>query len=277
MREKNTSNSLETVSFLRWAGSKRKLIPQLKEYWNDEFSRYIEPFMGSAQLFFSITPEYAVLGDTNHHLIETYEQIKKNPYPIYKILQTFKKSKKEYYKIRATNPLSLGVNQRVARFIYLNKLCFNGLYRTNANGNFNVPFSFENTFDPDLEYEKLKKASKKLKHTKIICGDFDRVVRQNVKRGDFVYLDPPYAVANRRIFKQYGPQMFGLEDLRRLENLLHFIDEKNATFLLSYAYCKESIELFNKWDMKKKFIQRNISGFSEYRRKAAEVLITNIK
>lgn len=263
-------------SFLRWAGSKKKLIPELKEYWGDGYDRYLEPFMGSAKLFFSLSPDKAVLSDTNKALIETYLQIKKNPYPVYKILKTLKVSEKDYYIIRALDPNKMGVNQKVARFIYLNKLCFNGLYRTNASGNFNVPYSGENNFNADVEYEILKKVSQSLSTTKIVCGDFETVIKKNVRAGDFVYLDPPYAVENRNIFTQYGPQTFGLNDLLRLKLLLKHINDKNAYFLFSYAYCKEAIHLFDEWSMKKKFTQRNISGFSNYRRKAAEVLITNI-
>src|SRR5687768_11296759 len=102
-------------SFLRWAGSKKKLIPHLKEYWGDGYNRYLEPFMGSAKLFFSIDPSSAILSDTNEHLIETYLQIKKDPYPVYKILKTFEVSEEAYYRIRSQDPNGLGINQRVSR------------------------------------------------------------------------------------------------------------------------------------------------------------------
>ncbi len=266
---------MATKSFLRWAGSKQKLLPHLKEYWEEGHIRYIEPFMGSAKLFFSLDINEAILSDTNSELVDTFNQIKKNPYPVYKILKSLKVSKTEYYKIRAVDPKSLGRNQRAARFIYLNKLCFNGLYRTNSNGKFNVPYSHDNLFDLKTEIEILKVTSKKLTNAKIICGDFEQIVRSNLAKGDFVYLDPPYAVENRRIFKQYGPHTFGLDDLKRLNELLYFIDKKGAKFLLSYAFCKEAFAIFSKWPHKKRVIQRNISGFAKYRRKAVEVLFTN--
>ena len=94
-------------SFLRWAGSKQKLIPKLQQYWNGDFDRYIEPFMGSAELFFSIETTDAILSDTNTELVETFRQVKKNPYAIYHILKTFKNSKDNYYKIRAENPFKI--------------------------------------------------------------------------------------------------------------------------------------------------------------------------
>jgi DNA adenine methylase len=262
-------------SFLRWAGSKQKIIPYLKQYWINNSDRYIEPFMGSAQLFFSLNPNTAILNDINSELIQTYLQVKKNPYPVYSILKEMKVSKNEYYRIRAIQTHKLGANQRAARFIYLNQLCFNGIYRTNLKGEFNVPFSGENqlkTFSLDV----LVEASKKLKVAKIYSEDFEKLIRKNISKNDFIYLDPPFAVSNRRIFRQYGPDSFGLEDLSRLNKLLNFIDKKGAKFLLSYAYCKESITLINNWNSKKIFVQRNIAGFSKFRRKSAEILISNI-
>jgi len=263
-------------SFLRWAGSKQKIIPELKGYWVDDNRRYFEPFMGSAQLFFSLNPSRAILNDINGELVKTYQQVRKSPYPIYNILKSIKVSSKEYYRVRSLNPDSLGVNQRAARFIYLNQLCFNGIYRTNLKGEFNVPFSGENqlkTFSLDV----LVDVSKKLQCTEIYSDDFEHVVKSHLYRNDFVYLDPPFAVSNRRIFRQYGPNSFGLEDLARLSNLLEFIEKRGAKFLLSYAYCKESIALIKDWNHKKILVQRNVAGFSKFRRKSAELLISNIK
>lgn len=262
-------------SFLRWAGSKQKLIPILKEYWQDGSSRYFEPFMGSAQLFFSLEAQDAVLSDINYHLVETFLQIKKNPYPIYSILKDLKVNEKEYYKIRSINPNQLGANQRAARFIYLNQLCFNGIYRTNLKGEFNVPYSGENQLR-NFSLDLLVEAYKKLQVAKIVSGDFQSVVKTEVRKNDFIYLDPPFAVTNRRIFRQYGPSSFGTEDIVRLNKLLDLIDKKGAKFLLSYAYCKESISLISNWNSRKVFVQRNIAGFSKFRRKSAELLISNV-
>lgn len=262
-------------SFLRWAGSKQKIIPQLKAYWSNDNERYFEPFMGSAQLFFSLSPKQAILNDINKELVETYKQVQKNPYPIFRILREMRVSSKEYYRIRGQNPRSLGINQRAARFIYLNQLCFNGIYRTNQRGEFNVPFSGENqlkTFSLDV----LVDVSKKLNNAEIYSDDFETVVRRYIRKNDFIYLDPPFAVANRRIFRQYGANSFGLDDLSRLNSLLGYIDRKGAKFLLSYAYCKESISLINDWNSKKLLVQRNVAGFSKFRRKSAELLISNI-
>ena len=186
-----------------------------------------------------------------------------------------KVSKNEYYRIRSINPLSLGTNQRAARFIYLNQLCFNGIYRTNSQGEFNVPYSGENQLKT-FSLQVLTDVSKKLQNAKIYSNDFEVVVRRHLSKNDFVYLDPPFAVSNRRIFRQYGLNSFGLEDLARLNNLLDYIDKKGAKFLLSYAFCNESIALINNWNSRKLLVQRNVAGFSKFRRKSAELLISNI-
>lgn len=261
--------------FLRWAGSKQKMLPTLKEFWSNEYRTYFEPFMGSGQLFFNLNWKNAIVSDLNEELIEVFNQIKRNPYPIYQIIKTLTVSKKEYYRLRQLNPKSLGINQRAARFLYLNRFCFNGLYRTNSKGQFNVPFNNSKS-ETICDYENLLAVSKKIKNAEIIAGDFEKIVMENIQENDFVYLDPPYAVNNRKIFKQYGPQTFGMDDLKRVQSLLGYINDRNAKFLLSYAYCKEAKDLFSEWKITKTFAQRNISGFAEYRRKAAEILVTNI-
>lgn len=264
-----------TKPFLRWAGSKKKLLPILNLYWGEGYSRYLEPFMGSAQLFFKIDAPHSIISDSNLDLIHVYNQIKKDPYPIYKILCDWEISKWNYYTIRSLNPRSLGINQRAARFIYLNRLCFNGLYRTNNSGHFNVPYSGEKPrFIQD--YDNLKKVSKKLKTAEIIHGDFEQIIKSKIKEGDFVYLDPPYAVENKRIFNQYGPQTFGLEDLKRLKDLLVYIGSKKARFLMSYASCPEVEQMFSDWYINKTHTNRNIAGFAKFRRSDEELLISNI-
>ena len=260
---------------LRWAGSKRKLIPRLAPYWGEGYSRYLEPFAGSSALFFALAPPSAVLSDINEELIETLECIRDNPREIHRRLNRIECSEKEYYRIRAQTPRSLSLWSRAARFIYLNRNCFNGLYRTNLRGQFNVPFAATGTGGiPPLQV--FVENSRLLKRAELVRGGFEEVIRDQVREGDFVYLDPPYAVSNRRIFRQYGPQTFGLDDLEKLRSLLSYIDSKGAVFLMSYADCKESRTFAADWNYRRIFTQRNIAGFSRHRRRAGEALITNI-
>lgn len=265
-----------TKPFLRWAGSKRKLLPKLLEYWDIKFDRYVEPFMGSACLFFAITPDDALLNDLNAELVEAFNAVKTNYSLVYDELRKLPLGKDAYYAIRDRIPGELGKYERAARFIYLNRYCFNGLYRTNSAGKFNVPYSATKTGTTPTK-EALKGCSVALKGKEITSLDFETLLRRECKAGDFVYLDPPFAVSNRRIFKQYGPQNFGNEDILRLRECLEYLDSIGATFVLSYAYCKESIENFSDWTFRRVTTQRNISGFANNRRRAVEVLVSNIQ
>ncbi len=260
---------------LRWAGSKRKLLPYLRKYWSDHHEKYLEPFTGSACLFLDLMPAKAVLSDINKDLIDTYKILKKYPKRLHSAVSSIPKSEVEYYKTRAQDLSNLSSLDKAARFIYLNRFCFNGLYRTNNQGKFNVPYGHSRTGDiPKLEV--FQAISNSLQHVDLISGDFEKIIDENLNKGDFIYLDPPYAVRNKRIFTQYDANSFGLNDLTRLSLLLDRIDAKNADFVLSYAYCDEAIELFGKWKYEIVEAQRNISGFANHRKKDQEIIVTNI-
>lgn len=263
------------VPFLRWAGSKRKLLPRLAPYWGNSYTRYIEPFMGSASLFFAANPSAAILSDINHELVNTFISVRDHPRAVYNRLVIIPKGKRSYKKLRKIDLASLDPLDRAARFIFLNRYCFNGIYRTNRKGVFNVPYSSSRTGDLPA-WDIFLAAARLLKSADIVCEDFESVVNSHVREGDFVYLDPPYAVENRRIFRQYGPQTFGLDDLKRMNDALETIDKRGAKFVLSYAYSPEAIRYFQNWERRKVFTLRNVSGFAEHRRMAAELVFTNI-
>lgn len=260
-------------TFLRWAGSKKRLIPKLLPYWNDNFKRYVEPFMGSAALFFSIEPSKAVLSDINPHLVETFCAVQNHPRAVYNRLNRLPLGEDAYYRLRQEDASLLPTLDRAARFVYLNRFCSNGLYRTNMQGKFNVPYASSKTGKlPALD--DLYAAAKVLSCAQIRARDFEETL-QDVQAGDFVYMDPPYAVRNRRIFRQYGPDSFGTEDLARLAAALSDIDRSGATFLVSYAMCREALEAFKGWHVRRVYTQRSVAGFSRHRRKAVEILVSN--
>lgn len=261
--------------FLRWAGSKKKIISQLSEYWDDSYDNYIEPFVGSAQLFANINHKTAVIGDINSQLITTYWQIKRNPEKVFQEICKFSLGKEAYYQIRSKNIKDSSDEFIAARLIYLNRFCFNGLYRTNLKGEFNVPYSGSRTGNlPELE--NLKAFSNLLKNTEIYNLDFEQTIEKGLLKKSFVYLDPPFALANKRIFNQYTPSSFGLNDMDRLLETLDKIDKRNSKFLLSYAHDTDVIKFFGKYSVKTLKINRNIAGFSKNRRQAKEILVTNI-
>jgi DNA adenine methylase len=261
-------------SFIRWAGSKKKLIPVLTKYWNSvSASRYIEPFAGSAALFFAIKPTACLLSDMNEELINMYICVQKNYRRVYNILKEMELGADAYYVIREQRPLSMCKYKRAARFVYLNRFCFNGLYRTNAQGLFNVPYA-KGTKANLPSKEEICTFSKSLQNASFICQDFRRTI-ELVKKGDFVYIDPPYAIENHRIFRQYGATTFGQKDLEDLSALLIEINSKKAFFVLSYAYFPQVVELFSNWNQTEAFVQRTVSGQVTSRKLTKEILISN--
>lgn len=259
--------------FLRWAGSKRKQLHILSTFWNSDYRRYVEPFMGSACLFFALSPNRAILADTNSDLVRTFRTVRDHPTAVSNRLRASRITKRDYYRVRRQDPATLSDFDAAARFIFLNRLCFNGLYRTNNSGKFNVPCGSSATATLPTD-QQLRFVAHALRFATLRDSDFGKTLAKT-KRGDFVYLDPPYAVDNRRVFRQYGPSSFGRDDLRRLSCALKSADGRGVNFVLSYASCKEAREFFSHWPARRIFIQRNIAGFSADRRKAGELLISN--
>ena len=261
--------------FLRWAGSKRKQIPRLREFWSADYDRYVEPFAGSACFFFSLCPEKALLADKNADLIEAFELVRDNPNRVYDRVVAIPRTKERYYLERARNPAKLTRLQRAVRFIYLNRNCFNGIYRTNQSGQFNVPFATSRA-GAFVTRDEFIEASRSLQRATLRSWDFGTTLRY-VRDGDFVYLDPPYAVESRRVFREYGERPFCSDDLFRLSEHLTKIHNRNAAFLVSYADCREARALAEDWFSYRMRVRRHIAGFAGARKAAYELLITNIE
>lgn len=259
--------------FLRWAGSKRKQLPILSRFWNADFKRYVEPFMGSACLFFNLQPKKALLSDINNDLIRTFLAVRDHPQAVSNRLAKIPVGESSYYSIREELLADMDAVEAAARFIFLNRFCFNGLYRTNKAGRFNVPYGSEGTHRIPSSSE-LRSVATVLRTCTIKYLDFEKTLEMT-KPGDLVYLDPPYAVGNRRVFHQYGPSSFGLHDLQRLSDCLNVMDKRGVKFVLSYAMCPEAAEFFSRWSHREIYVQRNIAGFADQRRLAGEVLISN--
>lgn len=265
------------TSFLRWAGSKKKLLSKLLPYWNAaNCKRYVEPFAGSAMLYFSAKPSRALLADTNGELINMYCAVKRDWESVLFELRKWKSDEKTYYKIRDAEDLKdWGVFKRAARFIYLNRFCFNGLYRTNAKGKFNVPFALETTRKLPTKKE-MREFAAEISKASFKKQDFRKTLGQ-VKEGDFVYIDPPYAVENKRIFRQYGPATFGVDDLCDLANLLVELDGKGVKFVVSYAYNKIALDTLGAWFQKSSVVQRTVASDVSCRKHAKELFVSNIR
>jgi len=262
------------LPFLRWAGSKRKLIPVLSEYYPHDTTRYVEPFAGSACLFFHLHPKRALLCDLNRDLIETYRAIQLDVERVIECIRRLPVGKAAYYKVRAVDPTRLTLAEQAARFIYLNKYCFNGLYRTNQRGEFNVPFG--NTKGADrISEERLRSASRNLDEVTLVCGDFS-VALELTLPGDFVYMDPPYKVSDRRMFAEYQAAEFTYHDVSRLHSHLRKLDKRGIPFLVSYASSPEAEDLARGWNSEEVKTARSIAGFCGSRGSVHEVLVTNL-
>ena len=259
--------------FLRWAGSKRQLITTLSRYWDNRYSRYVEPFAGSASFFFNLSPSRALLGDVNAELMATYEQLKNDVQSLLSALKTLKKGRENYLRLRAVNPSTLDPPMRAARFIYLNRFCFNGLYRTNRAGQFNVPYGGNKSGKIPAD-EAFIRCSSHLQKAELVVGKFETTL-DRVRTGDFIYMDPPFSVEARRVFNEYDASVFCLEDIRCLRQWMLQLDRDNIPFLVSYAESEEADFLAKGFHTERITTRRNIAGFAASRRCAHEFLISN--
>ena len=264
--------------FVKWAGGKGQLIEQIKGYIPQEFKTYYEPFVGGGALFFYLWNEErlkkAVIADNNSDLINIYQVIKEKPQELIDELKKskYKNEKEAYYKIREWEPRKHVL--RAARMLYLNKTCFNGLYRVNSKGKFNVPFGkYKNP--RFLNEDNIWEVHNALKKTKICLCDFAEAVR-DAKRGDFVYFDPPYyplsATAN---FTSYTKNSFNDDDQKRLAETFRHLAKEGVYVMLSNSYTNFIEKLYKDFNLKIVYARRAINSDADGRGKIMEYLILN--
>jgi DNA adenine methylase len=255
--------------FLRWAGGKQWLTKTLISLSPEQIGDYYEPFLGGASFFFALKPNNAILSDSNSQLIETYQALQSNPNRVISKLEMWENNKETYYKIRASRFEEK--SDRAARFIYLNKTCWNGLYRVNKKGEFNVPFSNNQrvVFDP----EQLVTASMLLRSAKLLVGDFEETLA-TAKMGDLIYLDPPYTVSHSNNgFRQYNERIFSWEDQKRLSRVARNLINNGCYVIISNAWHKPIIDMYE--DFLAYEISRHsiLAANSNNRKKISEALI----
>ena len=265
----------DCAPFLRWAGSKRRLLPVLQTFWAKRHKRYIEPFAGSACLFFALKPPKAILGDLNRELIATYIEVKYRVDAVLKVLKCLPPAdRKEYKRLRAIDISTLTLPARAARFIYLNRFCFNGIYRTNLLGQFNVPYSGVRCGSVPQD-DVFKQCSNRLRTARFIKGDFENVLK-HAEKGDLVYMDPPFAVRARRVFREYDPSTFTHKDIARLRSWMERLNAARINFVVSYAESDEADVLRQTFSYETVSVRRHIAGVADHRALTNELLITNI-
>ncbi len=269
---------------LKWAGGKRQLLPYIEEIIVPNIQQsntFYEPFVGGGSVFLSIMHSKTVINDYNHELINVYEQIRDNPIEIIECLEYHQQQNNHdyYYFVRSFDRnldkySSLSLAEKAARTIYLNKTCYNGLYRVNTNGFFNVPMGRQ-TGKHIFKKEKILELSHYLRTNKIniMCGDFSQSVN-SANCGDFIYFDPPYDYEESG-FTSYTVEMFSREDLLRLKLLCDDLIDKGCKVLVSNNDTEYVNDLFSNTRYLIKHIKANrmINRNPQKRKDADEVLI----
>ena len=259
--------------FLKWPGGKRWLAPKIKQRIGKIDGTYYEPFLGSAAVFFAMAPENAVLADVNEDLIELYEAMRDSPALLHERLSVHhaKHDTDYYYETRAACPSD--AIDRAARMLYLNRTCFNGIWRVNRQGEFNVPVGTKtNVVFDDESFSEIAEA---LEGTALLVQDFEQTIEMAGK-GDVVYADPPYTVAhNENGFLKYNDKIFSWSDQIRLRNALRAALQRGARVLVSNANHNSIQKLYRLFGSRDVVLRHSvIAGAREKRAPTSELLIS---
>lgn len=263
---------IKYTPFLRWAGGKRWLISKYSDLFPTKYNTYIEAFLGGGSVFFYLSPQKAILSDINHELITTYQIIKEKPVQLIQALTRHSNnhSKEYYYIVRDQNPKSkLDVG---ARFLYLNRTSFNGIYRVNSKGKYNVPFGEK--YKIFLDSDNFMQTSELLKNTEIVHSDFENII-DRAEENDFVFVDPPYTVThNNNGFVQYNEKLFSWDDQVRLANKLIEAKKRGVLVMATNANHEKIRELYaNDFNLVEVSRYMSISGVAKNRKEYSELVI----
>lgn len=263
--------------FVKWAGGKRQLLREIKSLSPRSFGRYIEPFVGGGVVYLTLRPRRAVLGDANIDLIECYAVIRNHVDELIEALCTYAShvlDEQFYYRVRGQDVAKLCAIERAARFIFLNKTCYNGLYRVNRSGHFNVPFGKHDRPPHLFDEVNLRAISHLLQNAELLACDFEKTVASALK-SDFVYFDPPYHHPTNSHFTAYSINGFGEEDHVRLAKVFHTLHERECKLLLSNSATNLVLELYKDFTIIPVMTNRSINCVASKRRNFPQVLIMN--
>ena len=266
--------------FLKWAGGKRQLLKEIDKYIPLKISTYYEPFLGGGALLFNLQPKKAIVNDSNYELINAYKVIRDNVEELIQDLEKHKNTSEYFYELRAKDRTSEYSNlsniERASRLIYLNKTCFNGLFRVNSQGEFNTPYG--NYKNPNIVNEFVLRAVNSYLNKydiKFLNGDFEDSLK-NIRKGAFVYFDPPYMpISDSSSFTGYTLDGFGTEDQIRLKNLCDKLNERGIKFLLSNSTAPMILELYKDYKIVYVDAKRNINSIGNKRGEIKEILVMN--
>lgn len=259
---------------LRWAGSKKRQFQTLQKFFPSDFKSYVEPFAGSASFLFGIRPQRAVLNDINQDVISVYKFICSDTDQLHGRFMSIPRNKEAYYMARNEfNNKDPGL-ERSALFLYLNRNCFNGIYRVNKDGKFNVPFA-DRRVSPYLTDNEFRDAVDVVKAAQFHNKDFEEFCKSEIESDDFVFIDPPYYSSSIKIFNEYNKDPFDDRDFDRLVSVLDYINCKGAKFLLTYPNSPGMSQLTAKWRTKNFSVLRTIAGNPAKRIRDEEIIIAN--
>lgn len=263
--------------FLRWAGGKSRITKLLADYVPEKYNRYWEPFLGSGALYFYLRPNKAYLSDSNSALVDCYKHVSEYPEKIFNKLQEYRKRTSEdyYYEVRDLYNKSKSSIEQSARFIYINKSNFNGIFRVNEKGKYNVPYGHKKSLAfPSLD--EFKEISKLLKSATINNYSFDNIKnKKTLKPNDFIYLDPPYPpLTTTSYFTHYTAERFTWDDQQKVANLANELAEKGCFIMISNSDVPKIRELYRDWNKYKLPVVRWVAANGK-RHKVNELVITN--
>lgn len=282
--KRTTIASLLVRPFLKWAGGKRQLLPELRKYIPSlsQNATYYEPFVGGGALFFDLQRKRAVINDTNAELINCYQVIRDDVENLIAALSQHRNDEAYYYEVRdwdrSPDFAARPAVERAARVIFLNKTCYNGLFRVNSRGQFNVPFGRYKA--PTIVDEAVLRAVSKYLNNhkdtiKMLNGDFEEVVC-GAKRGDFIYFDPPYdPVSDTASFTGYDVNGFSRAEQTRLKGVVDELRRRECKVLLSNAYTPFIADLYSSYTCVKVGATRAINSNAQRRGKVDEILVMN--
>ncbi len=270
--------------FLKWAGGKLQLIEQFKNHFPLDFRNYYEPFIGSGAVFFylksKLKPDKVLLSDTNEELINCFLVVRDKPSELIEVLFSHRKrhSKEYYYEVRRLYSDRIDSVDKAARLIYLNKTCFNGLYRVNSKGQFNVPFGdYKN---PSIfDRNTLLRASQMLQGVDVRVMTFDKVLNFAGK-DDFVYFDPPYIpLSKTSSFTRYSKKDFSIEEHKRLSNVFRTLDSRGCFVMLSNSDHSLTRSLYSDYEKNMIIVRakRKINSVGSKRGPITEIVVTNYR
>lgn len=270
------TDGVRVKPFLKWAGGKRQLMPVIKKFIPNKYNRYYEPFLGGGSVYFALRPERAILSDTNEELINLYKVIASDLDLLIKELSKLKNDKEFYYQMRELNLKGKDRIKRAARTLFLNKTCFNGLYRVNKKGEFNVPYG-NNPKTKIFDERELILASDLLKKADLFSEDFRKILHR-VEKNDLVFLDPPYyPVSEYSDFKRYTKESFHEKDHIELRNAFRDLSDKGAFVILTNSNTEFIRELYKDFDKVVLNTNRSINCNGERRKGEDMIIYSNLK